>query len=419
MTAPVSEFLSRHADVSEAVERVRRSLRTCLDQCVPAEAGGRSCGRALGVDRTLGWRCWSIAHTSDLATVLRMLPGARGWRLVLKALDARGVATGDLADGIDLLQTATARNRLDRDTLRAIGAGRLDGQRGMAQLLATRRQASRANRSLYGVHVGRVAAAQLVGPPASDGAVDLAYAAVFDGLARTRPGPPWPVIVRSVVVDDDRTGSGTEEDRRAQSEQRADPIGAGGRLPPLVEELSSEGIALGELQPGVREGFASIDLADVAPARSGSLRACFAEIAAKAGTLRHSGTELVNLWYPTHLPCDLLVLDMLLHERLLRGTEPAVALYGTPLPLSRLAQWSEEIRLPLEVEARPIATPALPRTMAKLSPAYLELLRRTVAAMGCAIEEFAPFRVVVPAPPLFSGVSMRCELALPQRSAAG
>lgn len=413
MTAQVSQFLSRHADVSEAVERVRRALRTCLDQCVPAGAGGRSCGRALGLDRTLGWRCWTIAHTTDLATVLRMLPGSRGWRLILKALEARRVATRELATGIDLLQTATARNRLDRDTLRAIGAGRLDGERGSAQLVATRRQAGRANRSLYGVHVARVAGAQLVGPPARDGSIDLAYTAVFDGLGRSRPGPPWPVLVRSVVVDDRSRSAAASTTRRADRLQVADPIGASPRLPPLVEDLSSEGIAGRELQPGVREGFASVDLADTAPSRSGSLRACFAEIAVKAGTLRHGGTELVNLWYPTHLPCDLLVLDVLLHEGLVRATEPAAALYGTPLPLTRLSQWSDEIRLPLEAEARPVATPTLPRSMAKIDAPYRELLRRAAAAMGCEIDAFSIHRVVVPAPPLFSGVSMCCEMALP------
>jgi hypothetical protein len=57
------------------------------------------------------------------------------------------------------------------------------------------------------------------------------------------------------------------------------------------------------------------------------------------------------------------------------------------------------------------------RLVSRLERAGIEIVN--LIADAWEEEEFAPFRVVVPAPPLFSGVSMRCELALPQRSAAG
>ena len=85
-----SSFDVANVRLTDAALELHRALRDALEQVLPALDGARACGRALGLKRHLGWQIYAIARTSDHATVIRSLPKARGWKLVLESLRKQG-----------------------------------------------------------------------------------------------------------------------------------------------------------------------------------------------------------------------------------------------------------------------------------------------------------------------------------------
>ena len=116
MHHPPREFRSALSQAETAANALSGAIRAVLDPMLPGSSGARSCGRALGLERTLGWKLWTIAHTSDLATTLKVLPGRRGWTQVAAALAKRGgdpaaiAAMRDAAERLHELLSALKRS---------------------------------------------------------------------------------------------------------------------------------------------------------------------------------------------------------------------------------------------------------------------------------------------------------------------
>lgn len=386
-------------EVSEAVAALSSSLRTVLLAALPSGSGPRSCGRALGLSVTTGWRCWTIAHSNDPALVLRWLPGRIGWGRILRGFSKRGCGDADL----QALQAAIERLRATIDShhirpsmLRSIAAGGLDSERLREGMLKARRDASRADATIYGVHAKAIVGGFLIGPPDSKRRIGLATFLLMDALARPRPGPPWPIFQRTCSFREGRSRrmlAGAGEPRH--------------RLPPLLDDLSTPGLAEGAIRVGEYPDAPTLDF-DEPPAGLDSVRAAFLEFTPHAGTMGRDERSL-NLRCPIKFPADRAIYDVLLHRSLGIEAPPAAAMYGAPPRWGRDPGWGTTMRLPLETTTVVVAGPGLPRALRAADSTYRRLLERAAARAGAVLDEFILHRLVVPYPPIHATLVMRWD----------
>jgi hypothetical protein len=403
MTSPPKDFRSALQQAETAATALGVAVRTALGPLLQDSGGARSCGRALGLERTLGWKVWSLAHASDLAAMLRVLPGRRGWTQVYASFRRRGM-TAESAEAVrasaERLMAVVEDLRKEPALLRAIGAGGLDRASDRERMVAARRKASRANERLYGLHAGLAIVGAMLAPARRSGGVALACTAVFDRITRSRPGMPWPLYSRLATLD---TRRGTRS--------LGTPIDPDSKPAPLVAELSSPNAKAGPLSAGERDGSAFLEIADVPPGGSAPIRVALAEFVETAARRVAGRPDPVHLRLGNYLPTDRLVFDVLVHRSMPQLTAPAPWLCGTPLSIRTLAGWHEEARLPLEGETEELPATDAGRGLGPAGIAHLELARRTAAALGTSLDEFTVHRVRIPFPPLFGSVFMSFELA--------
>ena len=403
MPVPGTDYRDVAAEVSEGAVVLRRSLRAVLDRLLPDGYGARSLGRALELEQTTAWRCWHIAHIADPAKALQAMPGRRAWEGVFRALERHGATRAEL----DALRAAFARiepmvfgRRADRPILRSLAAGGLDTASQLSALRDLRRATARGNARLYGVAARTMILGWFVAPGPAKGTVSLGVAGVLDGLRRLRPGPPWPVMQRSIVSD----AGGRERELYT-------PLGDDPELRSLIRRHSTPDAAGAGLRLGVRHSFETIELADVAADRNGRLRLAHAEFTANAGSLPSGQPLPAALATPILVPLDLLVFELHVHRDVGRHTEPSASLYGTHVTIERISSIRDAIRMPLEESMRSVATDALPARLKSLDPARGEAFRRVVAAQGAIAGSYDVHRLVLPYPPLFTTVCAEFELA--------
>lgn len=101
-----------HADaLLEVIEELRSAVADALDSSVPAGSGARSVGRSLGLTKTMGWKLWTIATCGEHERVLEAIPGERGWRTMMMALEASCPARSKVArvrSAMDALRRAAS-----------------------------------------------------------------------------------------------------------------------------------------------------------------------------------------------------------------------------------------------------------------------------------------------------------------------
>jgi len=386
-------------EVSEAVAALSISLRVVLHKSLPSGSGPRSCGRALGLSVTTGWRCWTIAHSNDPALVLRWLPGRIGWERILRGFSKRGCSATDL----HALQAAIARLRTTIDShhirpsmLRSIAAGGLDSERLREGMLKARRDASRADATIYGVHAKAIVGGFLIGPPDSKRRVGLASFTLVEGLARPRPGPPWPIFERTCSF----TGPRRQRVPAGSSEPKH-------RLPPLLDDLSTPEVADGAIREGEYPDTPTLDFNEP-PTGLDSIRAAFLEYTPNVGTVgRDEGN--INLRCPIKLPADRAIYDVLLHRSLGCEAPPAASMYGATSRWGRDPEWGASLRLPLEATPAVVPGPTLPRALREADSTYRRLLERAAERTGATLDAFVLHRLIVPHPPMHATLVMQWE----------
>jgi hypothetical protein len=391
--------------VAESLSQLRSVLRTVLDRLMPDEYGARSFARSSGLELTSAWRCWTIAHVADPALALKAMPGKRAWRSILQRLEAIGATSDELRQArlaIDRFESIVADGRLDRTTLRALAGGGLESSRESAALLKARRANVRSAALLFGVHCRVQSTTILAAPGPRRHSVSIGYAFAFDRLSRTRPGMPWPILRQSVTV---------AADGPRGKIRTLQPLGNDSSLPSVLASLSTPGIVGAEIVSGRRHQWSTIELADVAVDRRRELHLYAAEVLPLAGEIAPGSILPFGSVDHVLLPCDLLIVELLVHRGLARHTDPASALYATGVAPESLASFSDATRLPLEIQTVPVAQPRLPARFGVFADGHLKAIARVAEAQGSLLADYEIFRILLPHPPTYSMLATTLELA--------
>ncbi len=403
MSLPDPDFESTLNQVSVEIEALQSALRAAIESVLPESTGARACGRALGLTRFLGWATWNLAYAPDVPAAIRSLPGVQGWKSILAALRKHGCPDGRLSNLEKAVASVTAtfsRRKISVTLLRSIAVGGLDTERDAARMRSARRDARAAAEILHGVRANLNAVASIVGPPSSDGVVDLASLSLFAGLERLRPGPAWPIFRWSYH---NREAGGV-------APQRA-PIEPGPN-PPLVARLSSPGLDASELRLVEHSEHPTFEFLAPRPGRAGGLQAAFGEWTRRGSQI--SSTEpRADICMVVTIPTRTAILDLFLHRDVPLVGEAAAGLYAAPDPISvaRMKSGDYQLidsgRLPLEADATTPEGSGLPARWKSCDAAWRTLVDRGIRAMGGRPADFRHIRVEVPDPPLHGSVALR------------
>jgi len=401
MSSLPKDFRRLSAETTEALAKLRQTLRRALDRILPEGYGARSLGRTLGLGRMTAWRCWRIAHAADPAVVLPELPGRLAWKEIIDRLDDRGLRPDErkaLREAFARLEPIVFGRRADRAALRTMAAGGLDPESSRQALRDIRRATTRGAATLYGVKAKTIVLTWTVAPGRRRHSVSFGLAGAMDGISRLRPDLPWPILQRTVVLQ-----AGGTRDFYA-------PLGDDPKIPHLLRGVSTPGVSGTELRLERRPDRETIDLGEVAPERNGSLRIFHAEFMPDAGTLDPGPPDLVPLLSSILVPADSVVFSLAFHRETPPHSEPFVSLLHPPVYMD--VQWSFDraIRVPLEVAMRRARGLGLPRRCAALEEGHREAFRRVTEAQGVKGEDFLHYRIDLPYPTPFSVVAGQFEM---------
>jgi hypothetical protein len=321
MSSPPKDFRQLSADTTDALMKLRRTLRLVLDRILPEGYGARSLGRTLGLERMTAWRCWRIAHAADPSVVLPELPGRLAWKEIIDRLDDRGLRPAErkaLREAFARVEPVVYGRRSDRPALRTMAAGGLDSKESLKAQRDLRRSMVRGAATMHGVRAKTIVLTWTIAPGRSPYAISYGLAGGMDGIERLRPDEPWPILQRSVAI-----GAGGE--RIPYS-----PLGDDRRIPQLVRKFSTPGVSDAELRLEHRPDREIIELCETAPERNGSLRVFHAEFLPDAGTLEPGPPQMVPLLSPMLMAADSVVFSLAFHRSTLPHSEPYASLMQMP-----------------------------------------------------------------------------------------
>lgn len=394
------DFSRLSRDLALAITPVQTELRKALETVLPSDTGARACGRALGIARTLGWQAWSLAYAPDVASAIGRMPGGPGWKHLLAAIRRAGYPIGEhalLSNAVEDLRMVLVASNATASDLRSMAAG---GRSTTTQSTAIRRamaQSRQAAELLHGVHAGLNAAATLIGPPNGRYRSRFAFVSLFEGLARTRPGPPWAIYNQAFTKSSVRR-SGTRSRSSSPSV-----------VPPLQQDLSTPEIADHAVRRS--ETTNAIEFADAPDRGAAGVRATFLE---SPRTTVHlpADLEVASAIMTTTVPLRMAIFDLLFHrDRPLIGFATA-SLFAAGDPIHRLHQddfplsTQESCRIPLDRAPEVVAGTSLPTRWRSCDAEYVTAIERAAESIGHELEDFVVVRLELPDPPLHGSIQL-------------
>ena len=397
-------FDDKYPRFTKHVTDTQMALRTAMEGIASGDSGSRACGRALGLTRSLGWSFWNMAFAPDVPAALRAMPGDRGWKMLAEGLARRGCAPSRITalnNAVKALRTEMRSQDVHPTLLRSIASGALDTQVETKRMRGWRRKAREAAEAIYGIRSSAVCAVMIAGPPDAEGIVDAVGAYLYEGLARLRPGPEWPIFQDQLQYGNPKLDT---------SALTASKIGWG------LDHLCTAGTVGTALRRSASSDHL-VAFVDTGVASKG-IRADFAQRSLRSGrVIPPKGEE--SDFAPPHLgmiltvPAKIAVFDMLLHEQIPIHAEPSGALYGPPDPWPSpraehgMPQRLEAKRLPLDAVVELPKANQPPAGLTGLRSVWNEMLTMTAAGLNQPLSSFRRYRLTVQDPPMHGRILMR------------
>lgn len=383
MAVSIQDF---EAEATSVLKELRRSVAMILGDLRP-------CGRAselsteLELDRSLGWKIWSLAQGGATNPSPKHVPGRNGFRAFLDAARKAGASTDHLGDArraferFEALSRAHARDRATAEIM--LGALTPEGRSRLE--LSLRRAAFRANAHFLGVRADTLYQADMIIAGEGGSMPSIARVRSHYGLTRMRAGVRW-VLGRSAMVT---PGGKTTSYARRPLEVRASALDApivgafsSRPTPGVVRHLVDGVVFQDELEPGpVGKGQAvdivTAELIDNIPASTDHKDAVTAKIST---------------------PCERFCYDVLLHHSIAERGAPTVEVFTTihsDLPYT----FGDRDRVPvtetIEHMGRADSTPPAPEI-----PHHADLIRWAIGASGQRLRDFEVYRLRMRFPPI-------------------
>ena len=400
---PPLDFTPLLRDLTSAATRLRAALRPAIAAVLPPDADftSRQVAEAIGLDKTLGWRCLRIATIADEAAILGSLPREKGWRKILDGLAAAGCPDDlhrDLSKAVAELTSRLQDKGLSREALSVITAGELDDDAQHEALRRLRRQYFENGRLIWGVSARIDLSSMLVAPREDGASANLAGVNLIDGLTRHRDGPPWNMYVGL----------------RPAAHKHVDVVDL--EHATLLADLSTTDHGAGEVTVSATpEGRWRYDFIGPRRGRDGTgLRMAFLETISNIGPLQaEPGEETVAQAVPYGVPKAHAFVDLLLHKSIRPSAMPYAAVYATLNRNERTRlQWPETTRLPLDSQTEEVDSPRLPEEYAAIDATWSTLLERGARTLGCDLDDFRIHRTSIAHPPIPSTAVIRWGLPI-------
>lgn len=382
--------------LAQSVEATVRSLRAALldlyadvgaDPATPQEVS-----RQYGVTKSQAWKLAKVMGSSDPLEAARYLPGRRGLERVLEALarhDPNPALVAKARAAMDEFHAVISTHAGDRATFeRTLDSMRADSD-DPAAMESSRKLSFLGNSATWGIQARVRLGVRVLVPNADDSEVfDIANVSGLLDLQRLRSTARWPVAQYSTYFDHDAGTSSVEPLFPLEADD----------APPFVSEFCSTPrppIRLVPLGSGVR-----FDL-DEGPVGKAAKLSClfglrynrFPAVASEPGEVATHAALL-------RTPVELVLSDLLIHRDL-------------PLPLPPTAQLFSQMETDREVTAArlmPFTLP-LPERVEHLGSAppmmatphdrrHGELVTSVVDRMGCSLDDFTAYRIVLRYPPI-------------------
>lgn len=378
------------------------SMRTVLDSVQRATPGPQALARALGVDKVLASRVLKAMRSKDPMTATHCMPGPDPLRRLVKAAGKRGADPGSLVkatraiDNFEIL----IRDRIgDRSLLDAILSSWVPEARREFEL-RRKQSAFKAMSQLRGVQAESLVAMAVIGPSADGKLLDVVWVNGLAGVHRVRPGVGVKVTTRRMAAP----GTPGRQPRSLDGRALEDPEGL------MLRGFCSEPTPRMDVRK-VGE-VVQYTLADDGFGPSAAVDVFFAEanlselpryIPRTSGRKSYFFAEVVT-------PAKLLQFDVLVHEDVYPGPEPALRIYDTSFEgVASVNDPSRDIdRLDMLESIEPLGM-GLSRFRSGVVPRYAELVRHVFTTIGTDGARYRGYRCRIDYPVYGSQVAMVFE----------
>lgn len=405
-TAAIGTF---EADVSDVLTRMRSALAEVL-AAVPDEIGrGIDLHRKLQIDRKLSWKVFKVANSADPVAAGPHVPSRASMRAFFRAARKRGVpktlvesASRVAADFEDVV----TRHAGDRATFDSMVSALAPDESTEQIDLANRRLAFRAQRHVYGVQARTKLKLVMLNASAAQDMIDVARAEGYISMRRLRDAAPMHVSSSGLANDD-----GTD---RQMNREPIDTLGASHGMA-LLQDFCSRPL------PRFRAVSAGGNTLRGELVNSGvGIRAastCIEGHITRAAVPRYrdAANHTALFVAATYSPCEVLVMDLLVHEDIYGPLTPSVDVedrrFGTPLSMAP----APEMILPSRFSVTHLGKgPSVLHTADV--PRYAELGRYVFDRLGWEGDRFDVYRCRIEYPVVPSSIALRFPLPEPPSS---
>lgn len=393
---------------SRVITRLRRALEAVVASVPDTSTRAVDLAAALDIDTKLAWRIGRVVHDADVFNAARFVPGANGFKIVLRAAQRRGASKGAIASAeaafgsfSELVHTH-AGNRRAFDMMLAAHA-RADRTR---VDIEHRRQMFEGSSYVWGVQARVLLRLDILAPSADPLMFDLASVRSFVDLRRLRRDVPWR-IARGYSVDD--TDVTRVEFHREPLDVYED-AGAGLEGLPLLRAFCSRPLPVCRRVDGPR-GAVEYELVEGAVGNTGILTCATGELIRELEPrFRTTGYHEIAQAFQLRTPSEVVVFDVLIHRELFgRPIEPRLFVCSDLFSERIAPRYRDADFLPVQEEVRylgmgpdVLALPDVPR--------HVELARFALERCGFDGAQFDAYRVQMKYPPIPATMVIKHDL---------
>lgn len=392
---PIADVTEKFPEAAAAViKRVRDAIRGILADTPGQPSKAQAIADAFDIDLTLAWKLTNVVQTPDPFAAAQSLPGASGVEIFVRAAQRRGISETRASElrealrGFEGLIEVHAGDRASMDSM----LGHLARRGTERSDLLSRRSAFKANAAILGVRC-RAQTVTYVCSPSGAGAGSVALISGLIELDRLRPEMAW-LVGRSRYLDNARPGQDPGRIALDPTEAaRHDgvpmlPVGRRGTLPRFRRSRWPDGVYADHLLPGAVGKTASVTFY-----RGESMP--WTPVFDEPG-----GTSVLRLALSCHTPCELGVLDVLLHRAYEPVGEASVLLASELGGVSIQSTPEDElVKLPLLAEAESLDA-GLDSLELPEDTGYGNVLRWSFDRLGVRPEDMRAMRLRVKYPPI-------------------